>query len=483
MSISTKTKIALAKPFEGAPKINMPTILGASKKKPILFRVAVTGARPIEYFALNLPKGMSLNGNILSGTVDEDGKYEITLGAKNSLGECEKKITLEIADQNVLVTPLLGYTSWNAFAQHVTQENIEGIADKMVELGITEYGYSYVNTDSGWQGEYGGKYDAIMPNPKFPDMKKMTDKIHACGLKCGIYSTPMLTAWGCPDELASIPGCTQGEPDYRFSLLNGGIGTVRKEKNNALQWCDWGFDYLKYDWAPTDTVNADLMREELVKLERDFGFCVTVRAIKEYSNYWSKYCNSYRCNPDTYGNWKNLLEIYETYFDFENSVCKGHYFDLDMLDIGSCRLPTHWHALSQDEMIVEYSMRAFLSSPIQISSTLERVDDFEISLYCNEGIIAINQDCAFNTPTLVLREKENGRYLDVFEKKLEDGAYAYALFNLGEVSERVALTGENDTVIYDLWAKEAVSNNGRLTLEMQPHTVRIFKSGVALKIQ
>jgi hypothetical protein len=229
--------------------------------------------------------------------------HNITLGAKNSLGECEKKITLEIADQNVLVTPLLGYTSWNAFAQHVTQENIEGIADKMVELGITEYGYSYVNTDSGWQGEYGGKYDAIMPNPKFHDMKKMTDKIHACGLKCGIYSTPMLTAWGCPDELASIPGCTQGEPDYRFSLLNGGIGTIRKEKNNALQWCDWGFDYLKYDWAPTDTVNADIMREELVKLERDFGFCVTVRAIKEYSNYWSKYCNSYRCNPDTYGNW------------------------------------------------------------------------------------------------------------------------------------------------------------------------------------
>jgi hypothetical protein len=78
-----------------------------------------------------------------------------------------------------------------------------------------------------------------------------------------------------------------------------------------------------------------------------------VRAIKEYSNYWSKYCNSYRCNPDTYGNWKNLLEIYETYFDFENSVCKGHYFDLDMLDFGTCRLHTMWNCLSDDEKILE----------------------------------------------------------------------------------------------------------------------------------
>jgi alpha-galactosidase len=437
----------------------------------------------MQFSAQNLPEGLTLKDNIITGSVLKAGNYEVTLIAKNSIAEVSKKVTFEIFPNNILVTPLLGFTSWNAFNRSVSQEKMSNIAKAMIKHGIAEYGYNYVNIDSAWQHKYGGEFDAILPNPKFPDMKAMVDEIHALGLKCGIYSTPMLTAWGCPDELASIPGCTQGEPDYRFSLLNGGIGTIRKEKNNALQWCDWGFDYLKYDWAPTDTVNADLMREELVKLERDFGFCVTVRAIKEYSNYWSKYCNSYRCNPDTYGNWKNLLEIYETYFDFENSVCKGHYFDLDMLDIGSCRLPTHWHALSQDEMIVEYSMRAFLSSPIQISSTLERVDDFELSLYCNEEIIAINQDCAFNTPTLVLREKENGRYLDVFEKKLEDGAYAYALFNLGEVSERVALTGEDDTVIYDLWAKEAVSNNGRLTLEMQPHTVRIFKSGVALKIQ
>jgi alpha-galactosidase len=284
----------------------------------------------------------------------------------------------------------------------------------------------------------------------------------------------MLTAWGCPDEYESIPGCTQGEPDYRFSLLNGGIGTVHKERNNALQWNEWGFDYLKYDWAPTDTVNADLMRKELVQLDRDFGFCVTVNAIKEYGSYYSKYCNSYRSNADTLGNFDNLVAIYETYYNFIDYVCKGHYFDLDMLDIGTCRLRTHWNSLTDDEKIIEFSMRAFLNSPIQISSQLDKATDFELSIYCNEEIIAVNQDCAFNTARPIVGIKEENRYLDILEKQLEDGSYAYAIFNLGQINENIEITTENSE-IRDLWAKEDISNINKTSIIVHPHTTKILK--------
>ena len=211
-----KTKIAIARPFDGVPKIMLPSIIGASAKKPILYRIPVIGQRPMKYSVKGLPNGLELNDNILSGKIEYDGSYEIIVSAKNALGESEKRITLEIANQNVLVTPLMGYTTWNAFASDVTQKDVEGITKRLVELGITEFGYSYINTDSGWQKEYGGKFDAVMPNSKFPDMKAMTEYIHSFGLKCGIYSTPMLTAWGCPKEFESIPGCTQGEPDIRF---------------------------------------------------------------------------------------------------------------------------------------------------------------------------------------------------------------------------------------------------------------------------
>lgn len=471
----TRTKIAKATPFSGAPKINLPTVFGASPKKPLILRIATTGERPIAFSAEGLPAGLVLHDNIISGAACDAGKYEVTLIAKNALGSCVKKVIFEIEDQNVLITPLLGFTSWNAFGSFVSQESLLQVAHRMVELGITEYGYSYVNLDSGWQHKYGGEFDAVMPNFKFPDMKAMTDEIHSLGLKCGIYSTPMLKAWGCPIMYPSVPGCTQGEPDKRFTDMNGGIGVIRKESNNARQWDAWGFDYLKYDWDPTDPVNAEAMREELVKGSRDFGFCVTVRAMPEYHEYWSKYVSSYRSNGDSLGYWSNLMDIYNTYFKFAPYVTKGHYFDLDMLDIGTCNYDKVRRDFSEDEQIVAYTMRAFLNSPVQISSTLENISDFELSLYCNDEIIAINQDAAFSTASLVLK-KEFGGSLDVFEKLLEDGSYAYAYFNLSEECIPVRSEFSVASEVRDVWAKEDIMKGECLEMTLYPHTVRVIRS-------
>lgn len=51
------TKIAKATPFAGLPKINLPSVYGASPNKPFLLRIPVTGQRPITYSAKNLPDG------------------------------------------------------------------------------------------------------------------------------------------------------------------------------------------------------------------------------------------------------------------------------------------------------------------------------------------------------------------------------------------------------------------------------------------
>lgn len=475
------TKIATAKPFSGAPKINIAAVFGASPNKPFILRIPATGQRPMEYDVSGLPEGLRLDGNIITGAVLQEGDYEITLTAHNKLGMAQKKVTLEIHPGNVLVTPLLGFTTWNAFGADVTQEDVENTAQKLVDLGITEYGYRYMNLDSGWQEKYGGQFDAVMPNKKFPDMKKMTDKIHALGMKAGTYSTPMLTAWGCPKEFESIPGCTTGEPDPIFTMINGGIGIERKERNNAKQWEAWGFDYLKYDWRPADTYNAELMRQELIKLDRDFGYCVTIRAIKEYANYWSKYVSSYRSCPDTHREWPNLIKIYRSYFDFIEYVNKGHYPDLELLDIGTCRCEAVRGTFNQDEQILAYSFRAFLNSPIQISSTMEHLDDFELSLYCNDEIIAINQDCGFHTAVPVYQDERDDSILDVIEKELEDGSFAYAFFNLGETKQTVLAKLQDESTVRDVWAKEDLADTKYLDLTLMPHTVRILKCSKKLE--
>jgi len=469
------TKIAPYAPFEGAPKINLPSIVGASPKKPILIRIPVTGARPVTYAVEALPEGLTLENNIISGSLPEEGNYIVTVIAENALGRDEKKVLLEIKDGNILVTPLMGFTSWNAFGANVTQENMIAIADRMVELGLTEYGYTYVNTDSSWQDTYGGEHDAIMPNHKFPDMKAMTDYIHSLGLKCGIYSSPFLHAWGEPPFLPFIPGCTVGERDYRFSGMNTGIGVIHKEANCVKQWDEWGFDYLKYDWSPADPVNAEIMRQELLKASRDFGYCITVNALPEYWEYWSNYVNSYRCGTDSLGTWDNLMQIFDSYFKFDHCRNKGHYQDLDMLDVGNFNTHFVRKDLTEDEAIVAYTVRAFFNSPIQISSTLEEKGnfDFELALYGNEEIIALNQDCHFSGAHPIFGI---GNRFHIFEMISEEGGYAYAVFNLTEEEQNPSMTFEECAKLRDVWAKEDMPSAETLTLSMKPHTVRVFRS-------
>ena len=479
------TQIASVKPFEGAPKINLPSVFGASPKKPFLMRIGASGERPIKFSAENLPEGLKLRKNVIEGAVLKSGKYKIKLTAENALGKDEKYVSLEIGRGKLLLTPLMGFTSWNAFAfEGLTQEKMEYTAKRLEETGLVEYGYNYVNIDSGWQGEYGGKFDAVMPNEKFPDMKGFCDRLHARGFKCGIYSTPMLHAFGCSMQRKPLPlGCTQGEPDEMFADERGGIGKIRKEKNNALQWADWGFDYLKYDWRPSDPYNAELMRRELEKTDRDFGYSVTVKARPEYHKYWEKHCSSYRCNPDSVGNFKNLLEIYESYFDFIEYVNRGHFFDLDMLDLGPSDLFEMFgfydnkdFGYTEDEQLVVYSTRAFLASPIQISGKLDTLSDFEISMYCNDEIIAINQD-ALAAPAMPYMLIEKGqKKLHVLKRKLADGSYALAVFNFGETTENLKIYLEEEAKVRDVWAKQDLGIMKTIRIyEMTPHTVQIFK--------
>ena len=143
------TKIAPAAPFSGAPKINLASIFGASPNKPFLLRIPVTGERPIRYGVQNLPEGLTLHDNIITGQIDVSGVYKIVLTAENSLGKAEKTVTLEIEPNHVIVTPLLGFTTWNAFAARVTQQDMINTAHNLVKHGLSEYGYRYVNLDSG----------------------------------------------------------------------------------------------------------------------------------------------------------------------------------------------------------------------------------------------------------------------------------------------------------------------------------------------
>lgn len=473
------TKIAPVQPFnEGSPRFNLPGIYGASPRKPFLYRLPVTGKLPIRFELLSeLPEGLSLDEStgILSGIIPLKGIYTIKIKASNKLGFDEKEIKLRIAPDGLCRTPLLGWTSWNAYRANISQANIQRTAELLVSTGLAAYGYQYINIDSGWQGEYGGTHNAIMPNNRFPDMKVLADHVHELGLKLGIYSTPMLKAWGG----SSFPGCTEGKLDITYANAYYGIGSTHRELNNVQQWTEWGIDYLKYDWTPCDVKNASLMKECLLNSDRDFAFCITVAAGIENADYWKTHCSSWRDNGDSDDVWTKVKNRFLT--DRWAEHCNpGHFFDMDMLEIGF--FDNHACRLTQDEQLVSFTIRALFPSPIQISCDLEKLTDFDLAMLCNDEILEVNQD-TLGIGAVCISERVS-RGLDrkpqletkIYARELSDHSYAVGFFNLGESEAEMTLKLATDSRVRDLWAKENICvDKDHLTLVLAPHTTRLLK--------
>jgi alpha-galactosidase len=466
---------------EGAPRLHHPSVYGASPGKPFLYRIPVTGQRPITFECTpGLPDGLTLDetGGIITGISPPSGEYSLTICATNGLGAEKKALVLRIAEDGLCRTPLLGFTTWNAFRGSVTQEDVRKTAELMISTGLADHGYQYVNIDSGWQGAYGGPYDAIQSNEKFPDMKSLADYVHELGLKLGIYSTPMLKAWGG----STFPGCTVGPLDKAYSDAYYGIGSDHRENNNVQQWADWGIDYLKYDWKPCDIVNSSLMKNCLLQSNRDFAFCVTVSAKKSDAEFWKTHCSSWRDNCDSDDIWEDTIHGVKSRFltdEWAIHCNPGHYFDLDMLETGffdgsPCRL-------TEDEQLVSFSIRALFPSPLQISCDISKLTDFDLSMLCNDEILAVNQDalgigaiCISEQAARNLR-RETVAETKIYARPLEDGTLVAGFFNLGDSEAVMTLDLSEGASVRDLWAHEELGIQNRLALTLAPHSVRMVK--------
>jgi alpha-galactosidase len=98
-------------------------------------------------------------------------------------------------------------------------------ANAMVDLGFKKAGYEYVILDDCWS-EMGGRDQTtkrLKPDlKKFPDgMKGTASKVHALGLKWGMYSSAGTMTCG------------------RYP------GSLGYETIDAATFAEWGVDYLK----------------------------------------------------------------------------------------------------------------------------------------------------------------------------------------------------------------------------------------------
>ena len=196
VTVPDNTQYILTPPAPATPRINSARVFGVRPKSEFRYTIAATGNRPMTFSADGLPKGLKLDEQtgIITGRLKKKGTYKVVLRAKNSLGEAERDLRIEVGE-DILLTPPMGWNSWNCWGKSVSQEKVLSSAKAMVDKGLANYGYTYINIDDGWQGIRGGKHNAIQPNRKFQDIKRLVDEIHGMGLKAGIYSAPWVATY------------------------------------------------------------------------------------------------------------------------------------------------------------------------------------------------------------------------------------------------------------------------------------------------
>ena len=206
----------------------------------------------------------------------------------------------------------MGWSSWYSYSEAVGQDNVLKTARLFVERGLVNHGWTYINIDDCWQGRRGGKYGAIQPNKRFPDMKDMCDAIHAMGMKVGIYSTPWMGTYAgfiggsAPNAKSdygemAIPEKERKQEDQIFGSYPGvhrrkadHVGAVWLFDRDAKQWADWGFDYVKVDWNPNDVPTTKRIRKALDESGKDIVLSLSNAAPYEHVEELGKLANLWR---------------------------------------------------------------------------------------------------------------------------------------------------------------------------------------------
>jgi len=470
------------------PRINGPKVFGVRPGHPLLFTIPTTGKRPIDFSAQNLPQGVELDEKKgrLTGQVHTPGTYQIELKAQNKLGFDTSTLTLEVGEK-IALTPPMGWNSWNCWAREVSAQKVRKSAKAMVDSGLINHGWTYINIDDAWQGKRGGKYNAIQPNEKFPDMKELCDYVHSLGLKIGIYSTPWTTSY------AGFVGGSANNADGSWEMPSGDRrgkfhGKYKFDSNDAEQWSQWGIDYLKYDWRPNDLPTVKRMAYALRYCGRDIVYSLSNSALFQNAAEYAKWANCWRTTGDIRDTWlhndlapdwaKSITDILRLHSKWAWHNGPGHYNDPDMLVVGKVGWgnlrPTH---LTPYEQYSHISLWALWSAPMLLGCPLEGLDDFTLNLLTNDEVIAINQDPLCNQARLIFKQGP----FEVWSKKLEDGSVAAGMFNLDEKERKYGIRFDvlslpENQKVRDLWRQKDLGTfQSSFHSDIPPHGVMLIK--------
>ena len=374
--------------------------------------------------------------------------------------------------------PLMGWSSWNAYMVDISDSIITHQADLMVEKGLKEAGYRYVNIDDGFFG-YRDERGYMVPHPeRFPKgpegMRALVDHIHSLGLKAGIYSDAGDNTCG---------------SSYNHDLNGLGAGLYGHDVVDAERYFnEWDFDFIKLDYCGGQNLKLD--PEERYREIRRVIDSVATRHIRinvcrwNFPGTWvNGIGDSWRISADIRPVWKSIKYIVGKNLYLSAYAGNGNYNDMDMLAVGYNIKPSpFWEeglGLSYTEEEAHFGIWCIMSSPLLLGCDIEYIPEETMKIITNPELIAINQDGLGLQAHVVQHVGETYVFAkDILEKW--GNTRAVALYNPADTSMRFTLTPEEiemtgTLTVRDLNLNADLGECSSIEMTLPPHSAKILK--------
>ena len=366
--------------------------------------------------------------------------------------------------------PTMGWSSWNTYELDISEKLICSQADAMVAKGLKDVGFDHINIDDGF---YAGRDKAtgelIIHPDRFPNgLKPVADYVHSKGLKAGIYSD------------AGANSCSHFWGDDP----NGeGIGFYGHDQHDAdFYFVQCGFDFIKVDFCggdgPQNKMNLVLDPEE--------RYTAIDKAIKatgrtdvrmnvcrwDYPGPWvGNVAFSWRTTHDIRDAWWSVKNILAENLYLSAYSSKGHYNDMDMLEVG--------RSMTTEEDKTHFGMWCIMNSPLLIGCDLTTIKPATLSLLTNTELIALNQDTLYQQAYIV--GLVNGCHLLVKDLGVLNGTKrAFAIYNPNDDARKVTVPFADlclgGTVsLRDVFARRDLGQfTGQYEVTVPAHGTRIY---------
>ena len=288
-----------------------------------------------------------------------------------------------------ILTPPMGWNSWNTFGNDISDELIRTTARAMKDKGYLDAGYRYIVIDDCWSLMERDAQGRLVPDPaKFPrGMKALSDDVHELGFLFGMYSC------------AGVRTCAGYPSSFDHEFID------------AKTFAEWGVDYLKYDFCnfPSRAEGKNryaTMSMALKASGRDILFAACNWGTdKPWQWMKSLGAHMYRSTGDIQDNFKSFSSIALSQLD--NFCMSGQdcFNDIDMLTVGMYGKGNValGRACTDEEYQTQFALWCMLGAPLMLGGDVRAMNGFCEKLVLNRGLLRISQDSECRPPYVAYR--------------------------------------------------------------------------------